>query len=199
MSNQRFLESMEIIDTVVDMIQRSKDHSIRLNLEAGTQVASDVMFITYIRICIVLDELRKLNALCKDVPRLQDIFLCIKPFYKYVRQYEGGFYSVRNSLVAHYNRDASGRYVSFTERLGTYEVPRSIGELDFICNCLECIRIILVKNYPDAQKFISENIQGSQMRINEYGSTFKAKTPIDIQDLRRLVNKDLLGKNLVTF
>lgn len=199
MNDQRFFESMEIIDTVVQTIQRSKDHATSLNLQAGTQIAGDVMFMTYIRICIVLDELRKLNGLSKEDERLKLIFSSLKPFYQYARKYEKGFDSVRNILVAHYNRNESGKYISFIERLSTFNVPRSSGELYFICDCLECMRLILFKNYPAASTYVISHIQTVQENIKKFGTKFEPKSPLDIEDFKRTVNKDLVKNGLVAF
>lgn len=134
--NQKFLESMEIIDTVVQTIRRSMDDFKRLDLAIGTPAAGDVMFITHVRICIVLDELADVNRLVNEVPRLRDVFTCVAPFYRYARQYEKGFRKVRNSIVAHYNRDRSGNYTSFAETLGTYDVPSPSVNLSLFVRAL---------------------------------------------------------------
>lgn len=196
MMDQRFVESMEIIDTVVQILQRSKQHTQELKLKSGTQVAADVMFITHIRICIVLDELRRLNGLCKDIPGLQDVFSRIAPFYKYARKYEKGFESVRNSMVAHYNRNKAGKYVSFTEKLHVFDVPRSEAELHFICDCLECIRKALFNNFPDAKEFVVRNIENALVKLKEFGKNIKVVTPINIEDLKKSVNQDLFNRGL---
>jgi len=67
-----------------------------LKIPHNSQVFTDVIQYTYIRICTALDEISILHSLAKDDAYLKDTLYCVQPAIKSIKRYTG----LRKAVVA---------------------------------------------------------------------------------------------------
>jgi hypothetical protein len=166
----------------------------QLNVPENSPVYADILFSNIAKICSVFDELKILRSLCKDNDYLKEVLYCLKPLIDYIRQYEEGFTVIRNSMVAHFQRDKLGKYIPFWERLKGLQIPRDNKEHEFIYDCLDVMRVVLINRFPDFKKFHEVSHQNMTTKVDDFKGTFKAKPLITVESMKLQINQRLVEK-----
>lgn len=175
-------------------ILKLREQVKQLQIPPFTPIYDDMMFYNIARICSILEELTILRSLCKQNELLKKIFYCLKPIVDYVFQYEKGFSTVRNSMVAHFQRDKMGKYRPYWERFEGLEFPRDNMEHEFIYDCLDVMRVVLIDKFPDFKNFHDESYKSMSSKVDDFKKTFKAKPAIEISSIKSEVNARLAEK-----
>lgn len=194
-TDERILQCIYNINNRVSNIQDVKLHRRTLNLRAGDPVEADLMFFSIVKICSILDEMKILNVICKDDNYLKNCFYCIAPLTRYIKQYEKGFEIVRNGMVAHFNRDKQKKFKPAGSSLNGLIVPRDNREWEFIYDCLDVMRAMLIKMFSDYTTFHSATINELSLQIYEFKNTFQTKDAVNIDLLKKEIDQRLKEKD----
>lgn len=176
----KFFESLYNFDLLVILTLETLNHHEQLNLLSHSPLSRDTMSMTYLRLCAMMEEMQVINSFCKHDSKLRAIMTHLKPFIDYVKQYEKGFSEMRNSAYAHFNRDKNGKFRPFWTTIDKINVPRSLGELRFICESLNYACLVLIVNYPDYKRFNENATRSYRKQIDVLRRNFVAKNPIDL-------------------
>lgn len=194
----RFYESLYNFDSLIRLILDAFNHHDSLQIQPGSALARDTMSMTYLRLCGILEEIRKLNSFCKDDQKLKLLMSHLKPLIDYAKQYEDGFTEMRNSAYAHFNRDKNGNFRPFWTTIAEINVPRSEGELRFICEGLNYVRLVLMVNYSGYIDFYERASQSFYQKVDILNKNFVLKDAINLLPLIATIKAKLKGDGLVS-
>ncbi|MCD9019143.1 hypothetical protein [Parachryseolinea silvisoli] len=167
LNNEKIQQCILNIDMVARHLFFSVEGMKELKVPLQSQVFTDVIQYSYIRICTILDEVTILNGLAKGDIFLQDTLYCMKPALKGINEYKG-LRKARNLLLAHYNRDQKNVFTPWWTELADFKLPRTYKELNQILGLILLINTILVTRYntefhnfsdrqhPDFEKYFDE-------------------------------------------
>lgn len=134
----------------IDMTCRSMYLSNRdvrvLKIPTKSTVYGDMVRYSYIQLCSILDEFEILNRYAKDDFYLRDTLYVISPALKAINQYTG-IRKARNNMLAHFNRDKSGKFLPWWSCLKELKLPRTQVEILQIYVWLHVINSILSTRY----------------------------------------------------
>lgn len=168
-----------------------------LKFPSGHVLSRDAMFFSIIKICIVIEEINILNGMCKDDIYLRKLMNCVKPFTSTATKYEKDFNNFRNSFVAHLQRDKKKKFKVYSSIFDTLNVPRHQREWDFIYDCLELFKQVLVGAYPAFLKFNDEMSRQIYKDVHEFANRFIPKEAIDLEQVKKLVNVRLTEQKFI--
>jgi hypothetical protein len=172
-------------------VREQRNH---LNIPENTPIYDDILFSNITKICSILEELKILRSLCKQDEYLKDVLYCVKPIVDYIRQYEKGFALVRNSMVAHFQRDKMGNYEPYWERLDGLHIPRDNNEHEFIYDCIDVLRVVLIDRFPDFKNFHHASHKNMCDKVDAFKETFKPKPAIEVDTIKQQINQRLVEK-----
>lgn len=146
----------------IDMTVRHLFFSIEdlkeLKIPQKSQVFTDVLQYTYIRICTALDEISILHGLAKDDVFLQDTLYCAQPAIRDINQYTG-LRRARNLMLAHLNRNTKKQFTPWWDELIDFKLPRTYKEINQILKFLNLINTIIVSRYHDKFSLFSDSVR----------------------------------------
>ena len=194
----KFYESLYNFDSLIKLILDAFDHHDSLRIEPGSALGRDTMSMTYVRLCAIIEEINSLNSCCRYDEKLKLLMTHLRPFISYAKQYEKGFIEMRNSAYAHFNRDKNGNFRPFWTTIDEIDVPRSEGELRFLCGGLDYVRLVLIANYPGYREFNRQAAESFFEKVNILNSNFVVKQSIDLNQLILATNEMLKADGFVS-
>ena len=151
----------------------------------------------YLSICSILEELITLNTLAKEDEYLKETIYLYTPAYRAIKKYKG-IKTLRNKLVAHFNRNENKTFKPYWENMMELNIPITNKEMDRFNYWLWYINSILVTRYFDKLRSISIDYSKSS---NEYTSWLKRNEEKNINmtafsNVTEEIQKRLKEKNI---
>jgi hypothetical protein len=194
--NERILQCIYNINTIVSNIQSVNVHIEELKLKPDTYCHDDLTRYSYLKICAFLDEMDILNSFSKDDNSVLDIMYSIKPFMQIVSKYKTGFKQTRNSMLAHLNRDTCGNFVPAWKKFNSLKLPRDIEEMNLIYGSLDMIRVILIDSYKIEFRKFHDSIV-TEIKDESKHFIYSQEPLIDFNEIINQVERRLKERGLM--
>ena len=170
-------------------------HKLKLGLDHPHHAA--LLRYNYIQICSILDELEILNNAAKTDDYLRDTLYVLSPAIKKVKRFTG-LKRVRNTLLAHLNRDKKKQFYPWWKSLKGLRLPRTPNETRQLYALMYIINTLLVSRYYDELKELSIRFKEEEMQYINWVKTEEEKVisePNNIDDIKEEINKRFIEKD----
>jgi hypothetical protein len=200
-TDEKILQCILNIDMTVRHLFLSVEDLKDLKIPQKSQVFTDMIQYSYIRICTALDEISILHGLAKDNIFLQDTLYCAQPAIKGINKYTG-LKRARNLMLAHLNRDPKKQFTPWWDELITFKLPRTYKEINQILKFLNLINTIIVSRYQDKFKLFNDSMRANfEKYFQEVDKLEKdaISNPTPLDDVEIEIQKRCEEKGLVDF
>jgi len=198
---QKIQQCILNIDMTVRHLYFSFADLKELKIPSNSQVFSDAIQYSYIRICTVLDELDILHGLAGEDIFLRETLHCAHPAIKGIKKYSG-LKKARNLMLAHLNRDSKKQFIPWWDELIEFKLPRTHKEINQILVFLNLVNTILVSRYDVKFTEFSESVRPSFEKYFEKVEELEKETndnPTPLDNVEIEIQKRCQEIGLVNF
>jgi hypothetical protein len=200
-TDEKILQCILNIDMTTRHLFLSLEDLKDLKIPQKSQVFTDMIQYSYIRICTALDEISILHGLAKDNIFLQETLYCAQPAIKGINKYTG-LKRARNLMLAHLNRDMKKQFTPWWDELITFKLPRTYKEINQILKFLNLINTIIVSRYHEKFSLFNNSIRTNFEKYFQEIEKLEANAvnnPTPLDDVEIEIQKRCQEKGLVNF
>ena len=144
--------------------------------------------LSFIRICVILQEWEKLEQLAKDDKKLRNTLRITSPLIKEIRRWTG-LHKFRNSVLAHFGRNQDDAFIPYWRVLQGSKYPTTTWDFNFINSLVITASASLCKRHPHELKQAKKILGRDRARFEEalYNHDLSIKSDDEYKSRKKIV------------